>query len=671
MAQVWNALNSLSRTMRDRGGVTDAQIRGIDATTGLKRAEYEIGRGVEADRQAKELFGMRKEAFTAGAPGRELQTEKDKAALAEEQRLNELVPIHVGFVHPGKGEVLVGELTGDSDDHDNNTFSIKEQMVEGSGYDNEGFRTKIDGSRVMVPRRKLEQDYGPALTAINAVRNDPAYHLSDKLHNMDQKLSQLVPGTPEYIQGKKDRDSLKAISDDPVQMAGFYANQIMVGHEGIALALARKANPEMIKQLEKAIGRSEKKFEEYKGRVPTEESRLKLDDMRQKIEASKAAIEASKAKQKKYEAETGKLKPSEQLAREKRNIENFSGKYRITKDTISGFLTSPEYTESQRKAIEKDAEGKGVGVGFEPIVTPGEKNYFSPDKPDTTTYRINSVWGLGESGTGSRQGLGQPGATGFGARTDGTPKGNGWLGVLKRPDGKVSTELSVSVNFDGKETLIPLLVPGLTEKEVNFLLKSEPSPEILKTPEGKAIFEKAKAHALEMLRAGKSPFKEEGTAGLGGHPGTAQPTAPAGVPAPPQGFVLDSAEGNQPVAPAQISRPQTAGLGNVPAVQPQQNIAGLGYEGMQPAPTSPSPELIPGMGGNINALNRSLEEAARAMGMQTKEEAAQVLADFAGVPVENVNSMPPNKLAELVNAVIASQKEAQKTVGNIQPYGIR
>uniref|UniRef100_A0A6M3XCN5 Uncharacterized protein n=1 Tax=viral metagenome TaxID=1070528 RepID=A0A6M3XCN5_9ZZZZ len=534
MAQVWNALNSLSRTMRDRGGVTDAQIRGIDATTGLKRAEYEIGRGVEADRQAKELFGMRKEAFTAGAPGRELQTEKDKAALAEEQRLNELVPIHVGFVHPGKGEVLVGELTGDSDDHDNNTFSIKEQMVEGSGYDNEGFRTKIDGSRVMVPRRKLEQDYGPALTAINAVRNDPAYHLSDKLHNMDQKLSQLVPGTPEYIQGKKDRDSLKAISDDPVQMAGFYANQIMVGHEGIALALARKANPEMIKQLEKAIGRSEKKFEEYKGRVPTEESRLKLDDMRQKIEASKAAIEASKAKQKKYESETG-------------------GKKGLT-----------EYQSGQLSTKIWDIVNKA-----------DENRAFSPEGPMSKEERQTMFEDLKKSVF---------------------PQNQGQAAGLRGPinDGLVSS-----------------------------------------------------------------------------HGRLEQPTAPAGVPAPPQGFVLDSAEGNQPVAPAQISRPQTAGLGNVPAVQPQQNIAGLGYEGMQPAPTSPSPELIPGMGGNINALNRSLEEAARAMGMQTKEEAAQVLADFAGVPVENVNSMPPNKLAELVNAVIASQKEAQKTVGNIQPYGIR
>ena len=459
MAQVWQALNSLSRTMRDRGGVTDAQIRGIDATTGLKRAEFEIGRGLKADERADKLFGMQKESFDLGKPGRLLQKEKDTAALAEEQRLNELVPIPFEFVHPGQGAALLGELTADSDNPDNHTFSIKEQMVEGSGYDNERFRIKSDGSRVMVPRRKLEQDYGPALTAINAVRTDPAYHISGQIHSFNQKLSQLDPASPEYIQVKKDRDNLKAIIDDPVQMAGFYANQIMVGYEGIALALARKANPEMIRQLEKSIGRAEKKFEEYKGKVPTEESRLKLDDLRQKIEASKAAIEASKAKQKKYESETGKLKPSEQLAREKRNIENFSGKYRVVKDSISGFLTSPEYTESQRKAIEKEAEKKGVGVGFDEIINKGEKNYFSPNEPDTTTYRINSVWGLGESGNGSY---------------------------------------------------------GLTGPRQGLERPEQPA---------------------------------------------AQPGAqPAGVPAPPQGFVLDGADGNQPVAPA--ATPQTAGLGS-------------------------------------------------------------------------------------------------------------
>ena len=55
-------------------------------------------------------------------------------------------------------------------------------------------------------------------------------------------------------------------------------------------------------------------------------------------------------------------------------------------------------------------------------------------------------------------------------RADGTPKGEGYFGKLKRPDGDVSTELSIGVNLGGKETEIPTLVPTLSEEEKNYLL---------------------------------------------------------------------------------------------------------------------------------------------------------------------------------------------------------
>jgi hypothetical protein len=37
----------------------------------------------------------------------------------------------------------------------------------------------------------------------------------------------------------------------------------------------------------------------------------------------------------------------------------------------------------------------------------------------------------------------------YGNRPDGSKKGRGYFGEIKRPDGAVSTELSVSVEFDG------------------------------------------------------------------------------------------------------------------------------------------------------------------------------------------------------------------------------
>ena len=86
-------------------------------------------------------------------------------------------------------------------------------------------------------------------------------------------------------------------------------------------------------------------------------------------------------------------------------------------------------------------------------------------------------------------------------RLDGSPKGPGFLGTLKRPDGKVSTELSIGIGIDGKETLVPSLVPTLDQKEIDWLLEgNEPTPGIVK---------KAFQHAVERMKQGKGPFKGE------------------------------------------------------------------------------------------------------------------------------------------------------------------
>lgn len=88
----------------------------------------------------------------------------------------------------------------------------------------------------------------------------------------------------------------------------------------------------------------------------------------------------------------------------------------------------------------------------------------------------------------------------YGTRVDGTKKGTGYLGELKRPDGSVSTELSVGVDFGAGETEIPLLVPTLTKDEINHLLSGKKE-----TPQ---IMDKAVKHAIERLKQGKSPFAD-------------------------------------------------------------------------------------------------------------------------------------------------------------------
>lgn len=60
----------------------------------------------------------------------------------------------------------------------------------------------------------------------------------------------------------------------------------------------------------------------------------------------------------------------------------------------------------------------------------------------------------------------------FGSRPDGADKGQGYLGVLQRPDGGVSTEISASFGDVANGQDIPLMVPTLNREEVQALLNT-------------------------------------------------------------------------------------------------------------------------------------------------------------------------------------------------------
>ncbi len=82
-------------------------------------------------------------------------------------------------------------------------------------------------------------------------------------------------------------------------------------------------------------------------------------------------------------------------------------------------------------------------------------------------------------------------------------KGRGYLGPFNRPDGGVSTELSIGVNMDGEETEIPTLVPGLTQEEIDLLLTIDDPKKIPQT-----IIDKAIDHARKRRSAGKNLFAQ-------------------------------------------------------------------------------------------------------------------------------------------------------------------
>ena len=96
-------------------------------------------------------------------------------------------------------------------------------------------------------------------------------------------------------------------------------------------------------------------------------------------------------------------------------------------------------------------------------------------------------------------------------RLDGTMKGLGFLGPLKRPDGGVSSEISVGVGFGNKEMDIPMMVPTLAKHEVDFLLNT-PEEKLQESDENlyKSILDKAVEHARMRLKSNKSVFAEDG-----------------------------------------------------------------------------------------------------------------------------------------------------------------
>jgi hypothetical protein len=94
----------------------------------------------------------------------------------------------------------------------------------------------------------------------------------------------------------------------------------------------------------------------------------------------------------------------------------------------------------------------------------------------------------------------------YGNRTDGTAKGTGFFGELKRPTGGVSTEISVGVGINGKQMDIPLIVPTLTRQELDYLLKTDVKSKTFFNNMPPTIMDKAYEHANQRIESGMSPF---------------------------------------------------------------------------------------------------------------------------------------------------------------------
>lgn len=142
------------------------------------------------------------------------------------------------------------------------------------------------------------------------------------------------------------------------------------------------------------------------------------------------------------------------------------------------------YNAETRRAI-MGSSGKPIGYTWDQLAqgSSADARYAGPDLKDIRidpTSVDQSTWDK---------------------RADGSSKGTGFLGLLKRPDGSVSSEISVGVNIGGKEMDIPTLVPTLTRKEVDTLLNLHGDEKI---PE--PIIRKAVGFARKRISEGKSVF---------------------------------------------------------------------------------------------------------------------------------------------------------------------
>ena len=70
------------------------------------------------------------------------------------------------------------------------------------------------------------------------------------------------------------------------------------------------------------------------------------------------------------------------------------------------------------------------------------------------------------------------------------------------PGGDIMTEQSIGVNFNGKETQIPLLVPGMSQQELQYIANGgKPTS---------AMVDRAVKHAIKRYQEGNSPFAGDG-----------------------------------------------------------------------------------------------------------------------------------------------------------------
>ena len=223
--------------------------------------------------------------------------------------------------------------------------------------------------------------------------------------------------------------------------------------------------------------------------LKVQEEQLKIQETQIKLEQEKVRLEQERAKleQMKVETELMVRKSKEDIRKMLAEIEKEDNDRADTSvdNVFPSHVRGPETA-----LIPGRAEGGGVNANSPYVVGEKGPEVFMP-KQDGTIVPVG--WTPNE----------------LDKRTDGSKKGNGFLGVLpiKYPDGStgVATEYSVGVNMDGQEVEVPTLVPTLTPEETNLMV-TDVIPGRKQVPE--SVMRKAIEHARERIGQGLSPFAD-------------------------------------------------------------------------------------------------------------------------------------------------------------------
>lgn len=348
-----------------------------------------------------------------------------------------------------------------------------------------------------------------------AVMKDPAAYFAPAVAN-DLKRMGVPQDSPEYMQAFNSRMMDRQVS------AGVPVDRLRITTEAEGDALRGAIDKASVDQLSGILQGITERYGD--ANVPRVLKEMKVAP----AQAVAAQIQRNgKPQEARFFLEASRRKPDEisVSAQERSSVKSELDlawrRSELGRFLDEGMVVSP-YAQASRGAYRADLRavleraaltlvegGKAPAVAVESVVErlQGSLGQFQARKGMVVSAPLGDDMDLIRRGLeGARSGLGvalaplaEPTDPTWGTRRDGTKKGPGWLGVLRRPDGDVSTELSVTVNLNDKEIDVPLLVPTLNRQEINSLLSGAKAP-------SKEIVTKAVNHARSRIAAGKSPY---------------------------------------------------------------------------------------------------------------------------------------------------------------------